>query len=119
MTVVNKHNVSVSPHYKVLELKDDDTDIQTFVFVILNKEDFNRGVNFLSHLLESKQNNYIEKTTNPIKVLVGGGDGTVLSIIESLHSLNIDIKRCVFGHIPLGTGNDLSNTLGFGCKATH
>ena len=54
-----------------------------------------------------------------IKVLVAGGDGTVLSVIEHINSLEINIKKCIFGHIPIGTGNDLSNALGFGSKTDN
>ena len=51
-----------------------------------------------------------------LKVTVAGGDGTVLSTIENLTETGVDISKCIFGHIPLGTGNDLSNALGFGSK---
>lgn len=45
---------------------------------------------------------------------MAGGDGTVLSVVEYLHLSEIDLNKCIFGHLPLGTGNDLSNSLGFG-----
>lgn len=51
-----------------------------------------------------------------VKILIAGGDGTVLSTVEKLKSYGINLKKCVFGHVPLGTGNDLSNSLGFGCE---
>ena len=34
-------------------------------------------------------------------------------MIDGFVKYGIDIQFCIFGHIPLGTGNDLSNTLGF------
>ena len=49
-----------------------------------------------------------------IKILIAGGDGTVLGIVEDLNKMNIPLKRCIFGAMPFGTGNDLSNALGFG-----
>ena len=49
-----------------------------------------------------------------IRILIAGGDGTVLGIVEELNAENIPLKRCIFGSMPFGTGNDLSNALGFG-----
>ena len=49
-----------------------------------------------------------------IKILIAGGDGTVLGIVEELNREKIDLNRCIFGAMPFGTGNDLSNALGFG-----
>ena len=48
-----------------------------------------------------------------VKILIGGGDGSVFSVIEDLHKDGIDMERCIFGAMPLGTGNDLSNAMGF------
>jgi hypothetical protein len=39
-----------------------------------------------------------------------------LQIVEELHNRGINIRNCIFGHVPLGTGNDLSNSMGFGRK---
>lgn len=49
-----------------------------------------------------------------MKVLIAGGDGTVLQVVEELHKKNVHIEKCIFGHVPLGTGNDLANSMGFG-----
>ena len=46
-----------------------------------------------------------------IKVIIA--DGTILSMIDSFVKYGIDLNFCTFGHIPLGTANDLSNSLGF------
>ena len=48
-----------------------------------------------------------------LKILIGGGDGSVLSTIEDLFNEKINLEKCIFGAIPLGTGNDLSNAMGF------
>ncbi len=50
------------------------------------------------------------------RVIIGGGDGTVLSVIEELATLGINVQNCFFGVLPLGTGNDLANSLGWGSK---
>lgn len=51
-----------------------------------------------------------------LRVLVAGGDGTVARIIEA--SLNLDAAmRPPIAILPLGTGNDLARTLGWGGTA--
>jgi hypothetical protein len=77
---------------------------------IIDQDEYERGCDILSEYLS-----YCD-SENKIKVLVGGGDGTILSTIEHLYSKKINIDKCIFGHIPLGTGNDLANALGFGSK---
>ena len=54
--------------------------------------------------------------SNNIKIIIGGGDGTILRLIEELKKNDIIMERCIFGSMPLGTGNDLSNSLGFGAE---
>jgi diacylglycerol kinase family enzyme len=49
-----------------------------------------------------------------IRVVIGGGDNSVLPLIERLQESGVDITRCLFGLLPLGTGNDLSRALGWG-----
>ena len=77
------------------------------VFNILDKADFTKGKKFIKEYLNRYEN-------NKIKILIGGGDGTVLSIVEDLNEDKVNLERCIFGAVPLGTGNDLSNALGFG-----
>jgi len=48
------------------------------------------------------------------RVIIGGGDGTTMNFLENLIPKGIDVQRCYYGVLPLGTGNDLSNALGFG-----
>eukprot|EP00928_Gymnodinium_smaydae_P017906 TRINITY_DN16831_c0_g1_i1.p1 TRINITY_DN16831_c0_g1~~TRINITY_DN16831_c0_g1_i1.p1 ORF type:complete len:495 (-),score=110.30 TRINITY_DN16831_c0_g1_i1:141-1427(-) len=49
-----------------------------------------------------------------VRVIVGGGDGTVMWVITELVSHGIDVGRVALGVIPFGTGNDFSRTLGWG-----
>ena len=49
-------------------------------------------------------------------MVVGGGDGTVLWVVEEMLKAGIDFNKCALGVIPFGTGNDFSRVLGWGGK---
>ncbi len=46
--------------------------------------------------------------------MIGGGDGTTGSMLQVLNDNRIDFTCISIGVIPFGTGNDLSNALGWG-----
>ena len=76
------------------------------IFNVLDEIEYKSGKYFVKKYIEDFPN-------NDIKILIGGGDGSVLSIIENLFKEKINLEKCIFGAIPLGTGNDLSNAMGF------
>jgi hypothetical protein len=98
----------------------------SYAFNIIDPLSFTSGINLLKAKIneiknfeELKNKEIITETENilnslKLRVLIGGGDGTVLSVIEHFDKIGVDVEKCYFGHIPIGTGNDLSNTLGFG-----
>lgn len=49
-----------------------------------------------------------------IKVIIGGGDDSILPFIENLNSSDIDLNRLIFGIIPLGRTNDISRQFRWG-----
>ena len=49
-------------------------------------------------------------------IVVCGGDGSVSSVVDNLETKLHSLDRCVFVPMPIGTGNDLSQILNFGCK---
>ena len=51
-----------------------------------------------------------------VRIIIGGGDGSIISFIECLGDKINKSQKCVFSIIPLGTGNDLSRSLNFGGK---
>ncbi|MCQ2821176.1 MAG: hypothetical protein MJ252_28280 [archaeon] len=77
------------------------------IFNLIEREEFKVGINFAKAYLEKYPN-------NTLKILIAGGDGTVLSIVKEMNKNKINLERLVFGPMPFGTGNDLSNALGFG-----
>lgn len=46
--------------------------------------------------------------------VICGGDGTVTWVISELHKYQINSSEVPFAVIPLGTGNDFSQSLGWG-----
>ena len=79
------------------------------VFNIINKDEMLLGKKFIKKYLS-------DFPDFKIKILIAGGDGTVLGIVEELNKEGIPLPRCIFGAMPFGTGNDLSNALGFGSE---
>ena len=77
------------------------------LFNIIEKPEFQIGVDLAKAYLEKYPNNYL-------KIIIGGGDGTVLSIVRAMKNNGISLDKLYFGPMPCGTGNDLSNSLGFG-----
>jgi diacylglycerol kinase (ATP) len=51
---------------------------------------------------------------NPVRVVVAGGDGTVVWAMEEAHRHGVDMNKVAFGTIPYGTGNDFGRVLGWG-----
>ena len=76
------------------------------VFNLLDKNDCLKSKKFIKRYNR-------DFPLNNIRILIGGGDGSVSSCIEDLHNTKINLEKCIFGAIPLGTGNDLSNAMGF------
>ena len=90
--------------------------IKAIFFDLVNREDNEKGKKLLKYISERGKINKEKGLTEnfwKIKVIIAGGDGTILSMIDSFVKYGIDLNFCTFGHIPLGTANDLSNSLGF------
>ena len=101
----NNHKSNYSPKFDSLN------EFSAIIFDLIDKDEVAKGKKFIKKYLE-------DLPYNKIKILAAGGDGTTLWMVENLKKQGIPLERCIFGHIPLGTGNDLSNSLGFGgeCK---
>ena len=100
----NNYNLSMAKFDPLIEFS-------TIIFNIIDKNEMTKGKKFIKRYLTDFPN-------NNIKILIAGGDGTVLGIVEELNREGIPLNRCIFGAMPFGTGNDLSHSLGFGneCK---
>ena len=82
-------------------------EFSSIIFNILDKDEIIKGKKFIKKYLE-------DFPENKIKIIVAGGDGTIIGLVEDLKSQEVPLNRCIFGIIPFGTGNDLSRSLGFG-----
>lgn len=54
---------------------------------------------------------------NPIRVIVAGGDGSVMWAMSEVIGHGIDITRVAFGVVPFGTGNDFARSFGWGSSS--
>jgi len=83
-----------------------DADIELQIYSIVNKVSRLKGLK----ALKAEQ----KKGKHQVRVIVGGGDGTVLWVVEEMLKAGIDFNKCALGVIPFGTGNDFSRVLGWG-----
>lgn len=56
----------------------------------------------------------IQSRSEIIRVIVAGGDGSILLVIENFIKNEIKLENCLFGILPFGTGNHLSWNFGWG-----
>lgn len=68
---------------------------------------FNRDINDDKPIKMSK---YGKK----VIVVLCGGDGSFMSIVEELKSYEIDIDKIIFTQLPFGTANDVPAVFGWG-----
>ncbi|KAI9094699.1 ATP-NAD kinase-like domain-containing protein [Phlyctochytrium arcticum] len=93
-------------HYRMR----DQPHVQVQLYDFLDLDDRNAGLKYL-YLLVKKQ-----KSLKEVHVWSAGGDGTLMGVVECMMEMEIDIHdpRVLFSVIPFGTGNDLSQVLGWG-----
>jgi diacylglycerol kinase (ATP) len=53
-----------------------------------------------------------------VVAIVCGGDGTIMWVVSEMYKYGINPARVAIGVIPLGTGNDFSQHLGWGKEKT-
>ena len=89
----------------IKEIKFDELGMMVFV---VNLRD-NVKVDEVLTKLEEFHLNSLNKT----RIIIGGGDGSAMSILDKFLKRKIDFTRCAFGILPLGNSNNFSQTLGF------
>lgn len=53
----------------------------------------------------------VAATARPVKIIVAGGDGTVMWCLSELEQHEIPLSNVVIGVLPFGTGNDFAKSL--------
>lgn len=48
-----------------------------------------------------------------MRIIICGGDGTISWVLNELVKYELNITRCAFGVVPIGTGNDFCRTIGW------
>ncbi|KAH9298549.1 hypothetical protein KI387_030231 [Taxus chinensis] len=89
---------------------------QVFDLSIVRPEDFFRhGLGCLEKIA-SFGDLCAQETRNRIRIMVAGGDGTVGWVLGSISELHLENRKPIppVGIIPLGTGNDLARSFGWG-----
>ena len=76
--------------------------------------DIRQGASGSKPAFESLQRDLEKFPDVVIRVIVAGGDGTVLWALAEIEKHDIPSARVAVGHLPFGTGNDFSRATGFG-----
>ena len=89
----------------IKEIKFDELGMMAF---IVNLTDSVKVDEVLSKLQE-----YQQYSLNKTRIIIGGGDGSAMPMIDKFLKSKIDLTRCAFGILPIGNSNDFSETLNF------
>lgn len=77
--------------------------IHVFMYDLFDQESRIQGLDKVQEIVDKYD----------LRVIVCGGDGSVLWVVREVLETGVDIHKVVFGIIPIGTGNDFSRTLGW------
>ena len=75
------------------------------LFDMKNDEQRKEGFTMLAKTVEEERK---------VILVICGGDGTVMWVVTELQTFNIDHSKVPIAMLPLGTGNDFSQILGWG-----
>jgi len=83
-----------------------DSEVELRIYSLKDTESRNNGMKTLKQL-------QLQGVSN-LRVIVGGGDGSIMWAVQEMIKVDIDFDKCPIGTIPFGTGNDFSRVLGWG-----
>lgn len=111
-SLVKSHKCFKTEKIKFFSL-DPKNEYETEVFIYNLKDNANRlrGFMTLKHELSK-----VEVSMRQFRIIVCGGDGSVMWVVEEMINYKINPDKCPIGILPFGTGNDFSRVLGWGGK---
>ena len=68
-------------------------------------------------LASDTDSNVCVSTDSPVRIVVAGGDGTVVWAMQEALEHNVDMEKVAFAAIPYGTGNDFGRVFGWGASS--
>ncbi|CAK61805.1 unnamed protein product (macronuclear) [Paramecium tetraurelia] len=77
------------------------------------------GIEFADESRETGLQLIMKQKADDIHVVMAGGDGSIMWIVELLLQHQVNIHRCIIIPFPFGTGNDFANTLGWGTSVPN
>lgn len=89
-------------------------DYETECFIYNLRDNVNRMRGFMTLKYELLKPETISASNRYFRVIVCGGDGSVMWVVEEMIRYKIDPEKCPIGILPFGTGNDFSRVLGWG-----
>lgn len=81
-------------------------EVEVLIYNLTDEQERNKGFNTV------KQQQLLQHSH--IRIIVGGGDGTVPWVIHNMVMYQVEVDKVPLGIIPFGTGNDFSRVLGWG-----
>lgn len=94
----------------------------THVYNIIDPEDRMKGFIRIARrqrLSKSKiltNQDFLDNPNHHIRMVICGGDGSLMKLVMLAKDAGCDVKNLICCHLPYGTGNDLSRSLGWGAS---
>jgi diacylglycerol kinase (ATP) len=80
--------------------------VELSIYSLKDPKSKNRGLDILKTFQHDKK--------YEIRIIVGGGDGTIMWVIEEMIKAGISFSKTSIGCVPFGTGNDFARVMGWG-----
>lgn len=90
--------------------------VEVHIYDMMNAENRHKGMELMREEVDKSTNFTKTKflANKNVRVIAGGGDGTVMWVVEEMKKHKISFPKCPLGTIPFGTGNDFSRVIGWG-----
>ena len=97
---------------KHLSFSEEDLQSEIYIYDIRDGKHADKPA--FHHIRERVKSTQVKEGTTPVRIIVAGGDGTVMWAISEAQAHGVNIDKVAFGVVPYGTGNDFARSLGWG-----